>query len=181
MANLDLAQDVANKRERTYAKKWPNRIPYQIAVRMRRYGSLIKINPFTFSYAKEHDGRKKRLTFISFFSSFRNFKGKFFCRAAADFGPSCDPPGTSHVVLKPVFFVFEVFFVFVTHGHKDTMREDNDYRYGRTRSVGQKTWKGGGREVAFICSPGCNNEKKNSEIFFWRQSREKTWDYYLSF
>ena len=47
MASLNLGQDVANKRERKYiavhivAKSYP----LYIAVRMRRYGSLIKINP----------------------------------------------------------------------------------------------------------------------------------------
>ena len=47
MANLDLAQDVANKRERKYAA---NRNCGQIwssiaSWRMRRYGSLINIHP----------------------------------------------------------------------------------------------------------------------------------------
>ena len=48
MASLSLGRDVANKRERKYtaahmvAKSYPL---YLAAVRMRRYGSLIKTNP----------------------------------------------------------------------------------------------------------------------------------------
>ena len=52
MSNLSLGRDVANKRERkwTTANKVANLIPY---VGMRRYGSLININP------SEGDQRKK--------------------------------------------------------------------------------------------------------------------------
>ena len=42
MASLNLAQDVANKRERV-----ANFYSLQLAVRMRRYSSLIIINPST--------------------------------------------------------------------------------------------------------------------------------------
>ena len=47
MANLNLGRDVANKRVRKYtaAHKVANSYPLYLAVRMRRYGSLIKINP----------------------------------------------------------------------------------------------------------------------------------------
>ena len=47
MANLNLGQDVANKRERkhTAAHKVAKFYPLKLAERMRRYGSLITINP----------------------------------------------------------------------------------------------------------------------------------------
>ena len=46
MANFNLSQDVANKREikQTAAYKVAKFYPLQPAVRMRRYGSLIEIN-----------------------------------------------------------------------------------------------------------------------------------------
>ena len=52
MASLNLDEDVANKRERkqTAANVVAKSYPLYLAVRMRRYGSLIKINP---------SGRKK--------------------------------------------------------------------------------------------------------------------------
>ena len=47
MVNLDLGQDVATKREKKYitAHKVAKCYLLYLAVRMRRYGSLIKINP----------------------------------------------------------------------------------------------------------------------------------------
>ena len=42
MASLNLGQDVANKRERKYIATY---YPLYLVERMRRYGSLIKINP----------------------------------------------------------------------------------------------------------------------------------------
>ena len=52
MASLNLGQDVANKRERklTAAHVVAKSYPLYLAVRMRRYGSLIKINPSDFHW-----------------------------------------------------------------------------------------------------------------------------------
>ena len=47
MSNLNVGQDVVNKRERKYtaAHIVTKSHPLKLAVRMRRYGSLFKINP----------------------------------------------------------------------------------------------------------------------------------------
>ena len=55
MVNLNLDQDVANKRDkenRHLFKLWPNFI--QQAVGMRCYGSLIIITPLLVSYERPH-------------------------------------------------------------------------------------------------------------------------------
>ena len=60
MANVNSGQDVANKRER---KWWPNLIQIKQAVGMRRYGSLININPSGSSREESifHASLKKKL------------------------------------------------------------------------------------------------------------------------
>ena len=48
MANLNLSQDVANKREKkeTVAHIVAKFYPLELAVKLYRYGSLININPY---------------------------------------------------------------------------------------------------------------------------------------
>ena len=63
MADLNLGQDVANKRERKQAATHVVAISYplQQAVGMHRYGSLININPSGFTvpnFKREEKGRK---------------------------------------------------------------------------------------------------------------------------
>ena len=70
MANLNLGQDVANKRERkkTAAPKVIKSYPLQLGVKMRRYSSLININPSAMAYClslqistnTKSKGRKKQ-------------------------------------------------------------------------------------------------------------------------